>query len=91
MDNRESIVGVNAELFGSLGQTGIGHGSDIAVILGLAGYEPDKIDSEQVASILKEIDEQQGISMSGIGFIPLIEPRVLYCISVKRCLITAMR
>ena len=70
LDNRESIVGVNAELFGSLGQTGIGHGSDIAVILGLAGYEPDKIDSEQVASILKEIDEQQGLSMSGIGFIP---------------------
>ena len=36
--------GVRADLFGSLGATGKGHGSDKAVLLGLAGHEPDSID-----------------------------------------------
>jgi len=69
VDNRESINTINAELFGSLGQTGQGHASDIAVILGLAGNEPDKIDAEDVSVILKQIDEQQGINIEDIGFV----------------------
>ena len=32
------------ELYGSLGATGKGHGSDKAVLLGLAGDEPDTVD-----------------------------------------------
>lgn len=35
---------MTAELFGSLALTGIGHGTDRAVMLGLAGYEPDTVD-----------------------------------------------
>lgn len=34
---------VQAELFGSLGATGKGHGSDKAVLLGLEGEEPDRV------------------------------------------------
>ena len=37
---------VQAELFGSLGATGHGHGSDKAVILGLEGSRPETIDTE---------------------------------------------
>ena len=70
MNHNEPILGINTELFGSLGQTGVGHGSDIAVILGLAGNEPDKIDSEQVASILQGIDERRGINIDNVGFVP---------------------
>jgi L-serine dehydratase len=33
---------IQVELFGSLGATGKGHGSDKAVLLGLEGEEPDK-------------------------------------------------
>jgi len=36
---------VRAELFGSLGATGIGHGSDKAVILGLQGHDPQTVDT----------------------------------------------
>jgi L-serine dehydratase len=36
----ENVASVKVELFGSLGQTGIGHGTGKAVILGLAGYLP---------------------------------------------------
>ena len=34
---------VTCELFGSLGATGKGHGSDKAVILGLEGYAPESV------------------------------------------------
>ena len=39
---------VQAELFGSLGATGRGHGSDKAVILGLQGQEPETVDTGSV-------------------------------------------
>ena len=37
---------IRAQLFGSLGATGIGHGSDKAVILGLEGEHPESVDTE---------------------------------------------
>ncbi|MCP2261857.1 L-serine dehydratase [Streptoalloteichus tenebrarius] len=39
---------VHAELFGSLGATGHGHGSDRAVLLGLQGEDPETVDTETV-------------------------------------------
>ena len=38
------VARVKTELYGSLGATGKGHGSDKAVLLGLAGHEPDTVD-----------------------------------------------
>ncbi|AXT30052.1 L-serine ammonia-lyase [Pseudoalteromonas tunicata] len=55
----DQVTEVKVELFGSLGQTGIGHGSGKAVILGLAGYDPESIDADQVDSILKKIELEQ--------------------------------
>ncbi|MCX6401095.1 MAG: L-serine ammonia-lyase [Propionibacteriales bacterium] len=40
----DSVARVRAELFGSLGATGHGHGSEKAVILGLEGAEPATVD-----------------------------------------------
>ncbi len=57
----EQVDKVIVELFGSLGQTGIGHGSGKAVILGLAGYDPETIDADQVPSILDKIDQEEVI------------------------------
>ncbi|WP_327433741.1 L-serine ammonia-lyase [Streptomyces sp. NBC_01236] len=39
---------VRAELFGSLGATGHGHGSDKAVLLGLEGEDPETVDTDTV-------------------------------------------
>ncbi|RXZ44939.1 L-serine ammonia-lyase [Crenobacter cavernae] len=44
----DSTVAVKSELFGSLGATGRGHGSDVAVLLGLEGEEPDTVDTDSV-------------------------------------------
>jgi L-serine dehydratase len=39
-----SVAAVRAELFGSLGATGHGHGSVKAVVLGLSGEQPESVD-----------------------------------------------
>jgi L-serine dehydratase len=58
-----NVTAVSVELFGSLGQTGKGHGSGKAVILGLAGYEPETIDPTMVEQLLKTIDESEQIPL----------------------------
>lgn len=58
-------TGVEVELFGSLGQTGKGHGTGKAVILGLAGEEPETVDTTTVDAFLSRIDEQQTLALLG--------------------------
>jgi len=42
-------------LYGSLAKTGRGHGTDIAILLGLAGFDPVEIDSAAIPGILEHI------------------------------------
>jgi L-serine dehydratase len=44
---------LSASLHGSLAYTGVGHGTDRAVILGLAGHEPDRIDPDAIEGALR--------------------------------------
>ncbi len=46
---------VKTELFGSLGATGMGHGSDKAILLGLMGEEPHTVDVDAIPEMLREI------------------------------------
>jgi len=54
---------VKCELFGSLGQTGIGHGTGKAVILGLCGKQPETISIDCIDEILTHVVESQTISL----------------------------
>ena len=54
---------VVAEMFGSLGATGKGHGTDTAVLLGLAGHEPDTVDVDAVPSILQDIRDSNSLRL----------------------------
>jgi L-serine dehydratase len=45
-----SVTTIHAELFGSLGATGHGHGSDRAVLLGLMGEDPETVDTDVVGA-----------------------------------------
>ena len=56
---------VKCELFGSLGQTGIGHGTGKAVILGFTGETPEGIPVESIETILAEVVSSQKISLNG--------------------------
>jgi L-serine dehydratase len=44
----DSTARMIVELFGSLGATGKGHGTDRAVLLGLEGEMPETIDPDQI-------------------------------------------
>ena len=56
---------VKTELYGSLGQTGIGHGSGKAVILGLLGDKPETIDPDTVEKKLADIEQSEQILLLG--------------------------
>jgi len=56
---------VKCELFGSLGQTGIGHGTGKAVILGFTGQTPEGIPVESIESTLAEVVSSQKIQLNG--------------------------
>lgn len=60
---------IKCELYGSLGATGKGHGSDIAVQLGLSGLEPDTVDSDAIPGILDRIRTEGAITLPGHGSI----------------------
>lgn len=54
-DDLARTTRVQAELFGSLGATGFGHGSDKAVLLGLSGSRPEEIDTDTVPGRIESI------------------------------------
>ena len=60
-----STARVKADLYGSLGATGKGHGSDKAVLLGLAGHEPDTVDVEQVPAELDTMRSTRHVRLAG--------------------------
>ena len=61
----EATACVKVELYGSLGATGKGHGSDKAVLLGLEGEHPDTVDTETVAARLQEIRSNARLNLLG--------------------------
>ena len=52
------VASFHVTLFGSLAWTGKGHGTDAAILLGLAGYEPETIVPVSVEGILDSIREE---------------------------------
>jgi len=61
------IVRIKVELFGSLGATGKGHGSDKAVLLGLQGATPDAVNVETVEPTLAQIRSTGLLSLPGVA------------------------
>jgi L-serine dehydratase len=60
---------VQVELFGSLGATGKGHGTDKALILGLLGELPETVDTDAIPALLEQVQAQ--------GCLQLADDRVL--------------
>jgi L-serine dehydratase len=68
---------VQAELYGSLALTGLGHATDRAVLLGLAGNEPSTIDPAAIEATVASIRQAKRISLAGTRSIQFEEPRDL--------------
>ena len=60
------VVKVRAELFGSLGATGHGHGSGPAVLLGLEGEDPETVDTQAAPARVEEIERTGRLSLLAV-------------------------
>jgi L-serine dehydratase len=60
-------AGLKASLHGSLAFTGLGHATDRATILGLAGFEPSTYDAAKADTVLEAINATHKITPPGLG------------------------
>jgi L-serine dehydratase len=68
---------IKAELFGSLALTGIGHGTDRALLLGFAGEQPETVEPSAIDAILTAIRAEKQIRLMSVHTIPFEESRDL--------------
>ncbi|MCP3767138.1 MULTISPECIES: L-serine ammonia-lyase [unclassified Streptomyces] len=61
----ETVASVRAELYGSLGATGHGHGTPKAVLLGLEGASPRTVDVETADAQVERIKDSGRLSLLG--------------------------
>lgn len=73
----DQVAAVHAELYGSLALTGLGHGTDRAVLLGLSGEEAASIDPATIDSKLAAIRASKTLPLLGRRAIPFHEPEHL--------------
>jgi L-serine dehydratase len=62
----EQVESVNAELYGSLALTGMGHGTNRAVMLGLMGEAPDAVDPAMIEGMIVEVRASGRLRLGGV-------------------------
>ena len=87
---------VRVTLFGSLAATGIGHGTNRAVLLGLAGARPETVETDLVDQIIPRITQSGRLPLLGGASVPFtlpldlrFEPRVTRTFHVNALTIDA--
>ncbi len=68
----EDVKEIFVEFFGSLAKTGIGHGTDIAGMLGLSGENFKTIDTKTIDEKIEKIKSSHQINLNGEKLIPFI-------------------
>lgn len=61
----DHVENVQVKLYGSLAKTGRGHGTDIAVELGLCDYDPVTFDIERITPTITRIAEEKKLFLAG--------------------------
>lgn len=64
---------LTVSLYGSLSATGIGHGTDKAVLAGLTGHAPESVQPEIIEQLVADITAQSQLSLAGehsVRFLP---------------------
>lgn len=62
----DQVVRLKVQLFGSLGATGHGHGSDKAVVLGLEGAEPETVDTDTADERVAAAQQAGALVLAGL-------------------------
>lgn len=69
--------GVKVDLYGSLALTGKGHATDLAILLGLEGATPEKVDPSQVHTQVENIRTQRNLKLLDKHTVPFDESKQL--------------
>ena len=69
-----SVECLNILLYGSLAKTGVGHGTDIAILLGLSGHDPVTIDVAKTGHYIEQIIHKQQLDLGGTYPIAFSKP-----------------
>ena len=64
------ITRVKVDLYGSLSLTGKGHATDLAIMLGLSGQDPEYIPVQDIDGIIKNIETKNEINLGNKTTIP---------------------
>lgn len=64
------VIRIKVDLFGSLSLTGKGHATDLAVMLGLTGADPEFIPIENIDKIIASIKKNKELNLAGEVMIP---------------------
>lgn len=60
-----SVSRIEARLYGSLAFTGVGHGTDNAILLGLSGENPHYIEPDIIPQLLADINQSKALNLGG--------------------------
>lgn len=82
----QNVRHVKVLLYGSLAKTGKGHGTDVAVLLGLCGEDPVTFDVNEITPRIKQISAEKKLHLNGeklLDFNPATEVVFLYTESLQ--------
>jgi L-serine dehydratase len=65
LERMPEVAAVQVRLLGSLGATGRGHGTDRAVMAGLAGLRPETVLPEQIAALAEQVAAEKQLPIQG--------------------------
>ena len=81
---KAGVCRVTVTLYGSLALTGIGHGTDKAVMLGLAGLKPDTLDPDDAEELYSYIKDQGELQLDRGRRVPFREGEELIYLKRER-------
>src|SRR5215471_5462116 len=80
----EGTQEIAVRLYGSLALTGVGHGTDRAILVGLEGAEPETADPDQIVATVRRIRESGRLQLLGKHEIAFDEPMQLLFMQHER-------
>ncbi|HEX3378327.1 MAG TPA: serine dehydratase beta chain, partial [Paraburkholderia sp.] len=69
----DATASVKVDLYGSLGATGKGHGTDRGVMLGLMGDAPDTVDPDTIVQRLEAVRVSRKLALLGTHEVPFVQ------------------
>ena len=69
---------IRCSLFGSLGSTGLGHGTPDAILAGLAGLRPEACDPDDVRNLWAHLPDGATLLVNGIHPVPMVKTDVVF-------------